>query len=307
MSYSLLVADDDIIISGDIGSENIETPLQSVTAQPEQKGGPFRVEVAVDAIGRARLSKHHLHHQHLSYFEVEVNGTLVFYYNPEPIEVAYFTAGYNFVDLDWNNNPYFRQQDFNNLTLALGGVSKRFDKWLWRTQILTNINVNHMNFNEYLSWDLLLWGRYKYNDDVNLHMGAYAWVGMRINRLIPLLGFDWHINEKWKLNAVFPVNMSLVYHINKDWSLALAARAFSSRNRLRHHENLSKGIYEYRSGGSEINLRYKNEDWIPLESHVHIGCDFGGQLKVSNRHHKHGHTFDIGSALYVGGEFSARF
>ncbi len=301
-----LFADNDVIIEGDIANENIESPLQTVK-RPEQKGGPFRWEVTSDAIGRAKLSKHHLHHQNLYYFETEVNDTLVFYYKPEPIEVAYFTAGYNFIKLDWIQNSFFHQKDFNILNLALGGISKRFDKWLWRTQILANMDLDHMNLNEYLTWDLLLWGRCKYNDKMNMHVGLYVWTGMRVNRVIPILGFDWRINSKWKLNAVFPVNLSLVYCLKKSWTLALAARAFSSRERVGRHERLNKGIYEYRSAGVELNLRYKNEDWFPVEAHIHAGYNIGGVIKISHRHHNHSRTFDIGMAPYVGGELSARF
>lgn len=305
MIVCYLYSDDDVILDGDIANENIESPITSPGSV--QKGGPFRFEVSVDAIGKAHLSKHHLKYQSLNYFEAEANGTLVFYYKPEPIEVAYFTAGYNYVNLNWAQNPYFRQKDFCNLTLAVGGISKRFDKWLWRTQFLSNMNLDHMNLNMYLTWDLLLWGRYKYSENLSTHIGLYTWLGMKVNRFIPILGVDWRVNLKWKLNAVFPVNMSLVYHINDSWSLALAVRALSSRNRVGLHENVREGIYLYQSAGGEVNLRYKNEDWFPVEAHAHVGYNFGGKLKVSNRHYRHTKTFHVGVAPYAGGEISARF
>lgn len=297
-------ADEDVIFSGDVSSENIETPLEdSKTA----KGGPFRFEIASNAIGRARLSKHHLSRQSIGYSELEINGTLVFYYKPEPKEAAYLTIGYTLVDLEWRRDFFFNQQKFNNLNLALGAATKRMDSWTLRMQIVGNLDLDHRDLNHYLTWDFLCWGRYKFTDRLNMHLGLYGWMGMKVNRIIPILGFDWWINEKWKLNAVFPVNLSLVYRLNPCWTLALAARAFTSRNRVGSRETISKGIYEYRTAGGEINLRYKNENWVPIEANIHLGCDFGGTLKLSNKHHRHAKTFDIGAAPYVGSEVSARF
>lgn len=296
-------ADDDMILTGDISQESIEEPFED---KKQLKGGPVRVEFSSNGIGKARLSKHHLKNQSLHYSAFEANATGIFYYQKEPKEAAFLTVGYEYVDLNWRQNPYFSKKDFNNLNVALGGATKRFNKFLWRGQILANLNLEHLNLNEYLTWDLLLWGRYTYNEKVNLHFGAYSWLGMKVNRVIPILGFDWRINSKWKLNAVFPVNLSLVYKMNDSWTLAFAARGISSRNRVGNHENLKKAIYEYRSVGAEVNLRYKNEDWFPVEANLHVGCDVGGCLRISNRHHDHSRNYHIGMAPYVGGELTFR-
>lgn len=305
ISLSLtLNADDDVMITGDFSVENIESPL--LAAKPH-KGGPFRLEISSDAIGQAKLSRHNYHRQRLAYDELNADGTLVFYYNPQPKEAAYCSLGYCLINLAWNHNPYFRQKEFNNLSFAIGSATKRFSCWVWRSQIVANMNLDHLNLNQYLTWDFLCWGKYKYRQVMNFHIGIYGWTGMRINRLVPIVGFDWSINEKWKLNLVFPVNLSLVYRFNPCWSVAMAARALTSRNRLGRHENLNRGLYEYRTVGSEFNLRYKNEDCFPVEANLHCGWSFGGTLKVSNKHHRHQKTFNVGMAPYVGGEVSARF
>lgn len=298
----LLRGDDDILLNGDVANESIESPLSPSSSHQ----GPFRVEISADTISKVRLSNHQIH-QSLAFTEMEANATVAVYYDPQPVEVVYLTCGYQWQDLEWRGNPFFHQTNFNNLSLAIGGISSRFEKWMWRMQGTATINLDHLNFNKYLYGDFLLWGRCQYTAAWNLHVGFYTWLGMRMNRIIPIIGFDWRMNSQWRLNAVFPVNLSLVYTFRKGWTIALAARVFSSRNRLGSHEKLSQGLYEYRSVGAEINLRYKNKDCIPIEAHFHAGYNFGGQIKVFNQNHRHRRSFNLGVAPYIGGEISCRF
>ena len=300
--FSLLTvqADEDLVLNRDFSQENVEEPLKN-----DLKGGPFRFEFSSNAISLSKMQRGNAKRNFIKYTEFESNLVGVFYYNKEPKEAAFLSLGFEYVNIGLRHS-FFRQKDFNNLSLALGGATKRFKNLLLRFQILSTINADHMNFRKYLSSDMLLWCRYAYLENMNFHFGLIGFTGMKMSSLWPLLGFDYRVNDFLKLNAIFPVNLSLVYGFDDYWSLALAARAVTSRNRLGKGELFSEGLYQYRSGGLELNLRYKNENCSNIEVHLHIGCTLFGRFKVSDKNHRHTRDFHLGTAPYIGGEISFR-
>lgn len=281
-----------------IGSEN--TGIRN-----ESQSGPFSVLLDYDWIGKSKFKNGREKGRKIGYSQALADVGFVFYYDPECKEGASFDLSYTAVRLDWEDNLRFDKKNFNNVGFSLGFASERLCGWLWKMQATLNIDADYFDFNEYSTWDLLFWGRYTYEEDIHIHLGFLALTGMKIDRIYPILGFDWQISDDWILNAVFPMNISLQYLVSCDFSIDLAARFFDSRYRLGNHEPYPKSLWEYINSGVELGLNY---NWAPyLKLNLHAGTTFGGTLRTANRHYHHIHRHRFKPAPYAGGELSAHF
>lgn len=128
---------------------------------------------------------------------------------------------------------------------------------------------------------------------------------MRIDNVYPILGFDWKPNDKWEVNAVFPVNMAIVYNWTDNFAFALAGRLWNSRFRLGEDEPIPDGLLKYTNSGIELQGRYQYCSWISAQ--IRAGYSFGGQLKVANRKYQDKMHFDFEGAPYLGGELLLEF
>lgn len=293
-SCSILQANIDVDLT-DVGSEHLGGA---------EKFTPFFISLNGDAIGKAKFRDSDFN-EHLRYTEVEGIANGIFYYNPECDEGLYGGVGFNVTSLDWHDNIFFRQKRFDTVIVKIGGFSERLCGWLWNGFLAANIDVDHCDLGSYTTYDALLWGRYAYVENVGVHVGLIAETGMRVDHVYPILGLDWTINRSWVLNLVFPVDISAVYLVNDNWSVALAGRVFDSRHRVGKREPLSEGIYTYRNYGTELLVSYEVDCWI--EANLHAGYTFGGTLKVANRHYRDSHRLHFGGAPYFGGEFEIKF
>lgn len=266
---------------------------------------PFKLEVAGDYVERAKFKTSYLDHQQLQFSEVGSKATMAFYYDACNLEGAVAGIGYTYTHLGWDDNPYFDQEDFNTVNFYLEGFSGRLNNWFWKGQFMLNINAEYFNINQYATYDLLLWGRYNYCDNLGLNIGFLAQTGMKIDRVFPVLGVDWQMKKDWKINLVFPVNISAVYAIDECWSLAAVGRMFDSRQRVGKKANIPRGIFEYRNVGVELALNYACNSYIT--ANVHAGSTLGGSLRIAERHRHHKHRLKLESAGYFGGKVELSF
>ncbi len=293
-----LDADDDAIV------DNQNISAESMKTDETANESIFNISAKADWIGEAKIDKRGFPHNHLKFWQAAIEGSAVVYYNRACKEGLVLGVGYDHVIFDWNHNFYFKRDKFNQVTFALSGFSERMNNWQWQAQIAVNCDTNHWNFSEYTNYDFFLWGRYEFCNDFNFHAGFYAQTGMKIDHIYPVLGFDWKINETWKLNAIYPFNMSLVYNYDENWSALAGIRLFNVRYRVGKHEPLSKGLFQYRNTGIELAVNYKDQRYY---ANIHAGCAGGGKFIISNKNNKHKHHFHLDAAPYIGGEISAKF
>lgn len=278
--------------------------LSAQHIREKTSGGPFTAKISGDYIGRADFKHHDF--SHLTFATGEVDLSFVYYYEPCYKEAANVGLTYTRTRLDWKFNPFFTQKDYDMISLNFGGYSQRLKDWTWRAQVSINFdNIEYWNLEDYMNYDLLLWGRYAYTKDVGIHIGVLALTGMKIDRVYPILGFDWTIDCHWKLNIVFPMDIALVYTINEAWSVAVAGRIFDQRHRVKKDQFYSEGLWHYTSSGAELAVKYNPTQWI--SANIHAGGDFGGHLKVANRHYRHGHRLRFEGAPYAGAEVDINF
>lgn len=271
----------------------------------ESTPGPFNIAGYANSTGNAKIREPgKFSGGAVRYGHADIEGSVVWYYDPECGEAADFLVGYSNSLVRWEDNPFFDKTTFHTVRVGIGGLSNRLEDWLWRGRVIANIDADHWQ-RDYMTYDLFLWGRYDYCQDIGVHLGFYGLTGMRIDRVYPILGFDWAMNEKWQLNVIFPMDISLTYLINDCWNAALVWRPFLDRHRVGESEPLSEALWFYQSSGAELAFNYTVCDW--LSANVHVGGLFGGELKISNRDYRHKRHIKLKGAGYFGGEFVVNF
>jgi len=230
----------------------------------------------------------------------------VYYYDPCNREAATAAVEYQKTYLNWQHNPYFKETNFDTISLVLGGYTERVDEWIWRGQVSINFdNIEHWNFNNYMNYDLMLWGRNVLCSNIGFHIGIFAQTGMLIDWVYPIIGIDWKYSEQLQINLIYPLNLSAVYQFACNWSVALAGRFINERHRVKKDAHLSQGLWTYKTVGIECALNYTPVDWIA--ANVHVGSTLGGILKVANRNYNHRRRYIIDDSAYAGGEVSISF
>lgn len=278
----------------DIGSEQIDQPA---------KQSPFSFNTYIDAIGTSKIDKGFYKGDKVHFAEAEVEAGMVVYYCETYTEGAKVAIGYTATYLDWSENPWFDQHHFNTVSFSLTGFTKRIDRWFWRTQLSVNCDAKEWKAN-YTSYDILLWGRYEYCGNIGVHLGFLAQTGLRLDRVYPIVGFDWQISRKWKLNVVYPLNVSLDYAITPHWILSVAGRSFNSRFRVDDHDLFPQALVRYTNTGAEFAIKYQSNG---ISANIHAGTTLGGKYRVANRNNHHAHNYRLKGAGYVGGEIDVTF
>lgn len=289
----------------DVSGETIPT-----AEQLEQKQGPFTLEFSGDCVGKSKVDKDG-YHGNIYYAHAEADLTAVVWYNECCKEGVAIGFNYAYTRLKWNDNPFFTRENYPAFQVSATYFTERVCNWRWIAHAAFNIDADKWNFDDYTWYDLLLWGRYEYCPDFGLNVGIYAETGLKLDRVLPVLGFDWKINDCWQLNAVFPTNMSLIYSYTDCWSFDAALRVFSDRRRAGHAveedpiPGFNKAVWRYSNWGLEGGVNYHLCNW--LKANIHAGYAFGGKLKVANRHTHDSHRVKFDGAPYAGASLSVNF
>ncbi len=279
--------------------------IEPIDPEEAEHCGPFALHSNYDYIGNSHLEKEPFKSEETRFSQLNAGGHFIFYYDPCYKEGALLEIGYARTEIVWSHNEFFHEQRFQGIDSVLGFFTERYHGWLWQAKVGINASLDHIGLAENSTYDMVLWGRYEYCHNVGVHVGFIAETGLRIDHVYPILGFDWEINKCWKLNAVFPVNMALVYTINPTWSLSVAGRMFRSRHRLGEDDITPSGLIVYRNSGIELQLDFTCGHCVT--ANIHAGRAFGGEIKVANRQYRNKRHFKFESANYAGVEFELSF
>lgn len=264
----------------------------------EESRIPYFGGAQYDYIAEADFDESALRGEHLAFRIGRIHLGTLCYHNPRCKEGVSVGLAYTQTYLRWNQNPYFNQRYFDTASFNVSGFSHRLQEWYWRGNVSFNFDTDHFDPEEYLTYDLLLWGRYTYCKNFGLHVGFYAITGMKVDRVYPILGVDWLYRKNIRINLVFPVDINATWEINKCWTTGAAIRFFESRHRVGEHAELPMAVWVYRVWGAEYFLTYNLSEFIHLN--VHGGYTFGGKLKIANKHYDDGHHFKTKPAPYIG-------
>lgn len=279
----------------DFGSENITQPA---------KRTPFSFETHIDVIGNAKVGKGYYKDDEVLFSEADAELGMIVYYAPAYQEGLRLALAFTTTYLHWEQNPWFEQDLFNIATLNIVGFTGRLDKWFWRASLGINVDTDIWQL-DYTSYDILLWGRYDLYESIKMHLGFWAETGINLNRIWPIIGAEWQISKKWKLNLIYPVNIALEYTLLKNWSLALAGRNFNTRFRSHEPEHhTAKSLVRYENIGAEFMVKYEG---VGITANIHAGITLGGKYRLADRRNHHPYNLHIDPSGYVGAEIDVSF
>lgn len=238
-------------------------------------------------------------HHHLTFDEGYVLGT--YKHKLASDRKLVMGVGYLGTKFHFTHHPRrtsFDEKHFSNLLLQFGGWTKEIENWKWQAGVGLQINTEHFHLSRYTFFTGLLHGKYNYVNHSRLHVGLLGYSGLRYTRVLPIIGFDYPLSAKWELNAVFPLNMSLVYRITNQWQVDAGIRYFLTRQRLGEHEHFRRGFVAYRNWGAEMGLNYEVNEHIRFN--IHVGDSFAGRMRISNHRDHDRQHLKLDSALYYG-------
>ncbi len=263
---------------------------------------PWAAKAEYLSLGKAKFEEPGREGQRIKYGESHISTSYIHRLNDDA--ALTFDITYQNTNLEWKENPSFSEENHPLIKLSFGGTTKRFDSWEWSGSLGTEFNAEHFTLSHYTRYKGTMWGRYALSDILGIHIGFTGEAGLRKDSVLPILGIDYKPHDKWKLKLVFPMDISAIYSLNKKWSLAATGRSFKARHRLSAKEANSKGIFTYRSYGSELSLNY-NLDYFLAK--VFAGSSFGGDLKIMDKTGKNPSFYKYRSAVYFGGNVMYEF
>lgn len=258
----------------------------------------WHIQSDVRAVAPAEMRTHSVKHSKLKY--LDSNTSLFYSHSLNPDNSLSWQIGYDYLRLDWKDNPRFNESDFHNLVGSLAWLSTSTNKWRWILNGGFTVDTKTFNFVDYAVYYGLMWGRYQFRDNVGIHVGAFAYYGIKNGYALPILGADWWISRKWKLTAVFPVDVSLSYQIAQNWSTDITYSSFGGPYRLPRrahhgHGRYHHAIFEVYATGADWNLEC---NYNVLKAGIGVGYNFGGWLFIRSSNNHHGKYFKYDSAPY---------
>lgn len=292
--HSFIFADTELDLRN-FGSEDINEPAKQT---------PFNLDSKVDYIGTSKITNsRYFNGDRFRFAQAEVEAGGVVYYVPEFTEGAQIALSYTETYIGWENNPWFDQDHFRTPSVAIGLFTKRIKDWFWRGQFSINFDTKKLSA-QYMNYDIVFWGRYTLRENIGIHFGFYVQTGMRMDRIFPVFGVDWLISPKWKLNAVYPLNVSLEYYWNQSWSFAVGGRSFNSRYRVGPHECHAKSLIRYENTGGEFIVKYET---ATTTANIRAGYTLGGYFRYADKNNHHVKHYDFKPAPYAGAEIEVNF
>lgn len=262
----------------------------------------WKLEGSYIGTGKAKMDEEEHKEEHISYSSSEIQAS----YTKKSNETDGFTLGISnaTTKINWKENPHFSKKNHSYIGLSLSGFSNKIPNWLWVGSIATKVDSEELNFAHYALYQGRMWGRYAYSQMIGIHIGLAGSTGLRRDKVYPILGIDYTPNAKWKIHFVFPLDLSANYSINDYWSIAASGKIFRARHRLNQRENMSKGLFDYRTYGTELSLNYRLRS---LLAKIYSGISYPGDLKISNYKGQDPVFYKFKGSFYLGSNLTYGF
>ncbi len=288
--------------------ENRENASGYAEAAPveDQNIDHYEFNVRYDSIFNEKFEKDNhaaLERNSFNFSEFDTTLDYIFFFTKK--EAGMIGLEYSLDHFGWKDNPFFNEENFNNVYLRLGGMTKRWCNWVWKGAAVCDFDANNFNLWDSTIYSLTTEGRYAINDNFGWTIGFIAWSGIKTTCIYPIVGFDYKWGCNWKLNLVYPFNISLAYLFSDNWSMSVNYRIFYSRHRLGKKEPQPLGIIQYQDRGVELALNYFCSPYI--EANIHAGGAFDGRLKLADRDNHRSTYYRFKTSPYVGASVHARF
>jgi hypothetical protein len=269
---------------------------------------PVHLDGEYRQVAPAKFRTHSVHGSHEKY--ADARARLFYSHDITPDNTLSWGACYSYLKFDWPDNPRFRGDDYNFAGASLAWVTTSLADWRWILGTAFTVDASSFDFGKTGVYYGLMWGRCHHSDQLGLHLGWFGFAGVRNGYLLPIVGADWKWNKHWKLNAIFPVDLSLHYNFTDQWSLVLAGKTFGRPYRfpIRAHDGIGRfknGIFQVYSSGAELDLNYTLGNKVTAE--IGGGWNFGGWIFVENSQGHHGKYFKYNGAPYAQANVAVTF
>lgn len=230
-----------------------------------------------------------------------VDAKLPIVLNDENVFITGVEYQHNTTDFSDNSLSEFGRYEFASTTLQLGLEHK----WNQRSKMLfmgfgrlntdyNNVGISHFQLGG------LAFGTTKRSENFDWKYGLYYNGEFFGHMFVPLFGFNWKINDKWRLKTVIPINLELAYYpnswfrgglrfdgVNGSYQVMLPNPILSNPQRhidkadnnvwLFTEFNLGKNVWFHLKGGHSVLRKYRfyeNNEKLALKlGPVNIGDD----------------------------------
>ncbi len=240
------------------------------------------------AVGQAKFHTHPVEGSHMRYAD-GYGAAFLSHPLTENNSLAW-EVGYSAMKFGWDKNPRFTGKNYHLAVASLGWVSTSVERWRWIFSGTATVDTRSFNFTRTGVYYGLMWGRYFLSPSTGLHIGWNGHYGIKNGYVLPLFGIDYRFLKRWQLNLIFPIDTSLTYWINPNWSCDIKYATFGRlyRHPWRAHGGIGQfrgGIFEVYSSGAQFDLNYNYQG--KLSAGLGVGWNIGGwiQIKDHNNHH----------------------
>ncbi|MGM0440666.1 MAG: DUF6268 family outer membrane beta-barrel protein [Chlamydiota bacterium] len=277
--------------------------LLATSASADTKAMPFEISGHYLHSDKADFKEDSLDGQKIGYSTASISGDYI--YKIDDYNELTLKVGDSYYKVDWDENPHFSGEEYNNLNLGIAASTAILKDWVWWGSLFTKIDTDHFNFTHYTTYGAYLWGMYEYSPKLDLHIGIYGDKGLKKDNVIPILGVNYTPSKRWEFTAIYPKKLSAAYKLTSHWTLSLNGRSFRNRHRVDADAATSKGIFEYRARGADGAISY--ESGKHFQASIFGGVNFGGDLKVSNKGGDVLTIYKFKSAPYAGASAKVKF
>ncbi|MBB63608.1 MAG: hypothetical protein CMO81_00920 [Waddliaceae bacterium] len=229
----------------------------------------------------------------------EGRSELRYQFGIDPEHAIYIGGGYELIGLKWLANPHFSDDRFERFIATVGLVSVCFTDWVWKSRISLYSDLDEAFRHRYNLYEGMAWGTYDWNHRTNVHIGLLARIGMHQEDIYPILGFDYRPTQCWEFSVIFPMDTSIMYHPNEDWSMGVAIRYAKTRARVGALETVPNAIFEYMNYGGELRLNFHPHPAFKLS--LVGGSTISGEIEVFDATGNTIDKQDIDPSIYFGG------
>ncbi|CAM0117332.1 hypothetical protein [Rhabdochlamydiaceae symbiont of Dictyostelium giganteum] len=267
---------------------------------------PYQIEGTTHYVDKAFFkdqTKGHLHYG-------DASNTLYYTHFIDEENSLTYGMGYDFLNLGWKNNPAFLENQFHYLNGSVGFVSTTLKDWRWVINSGFSVDTKGLNFGQSAVYHGMLWGRYDTTKNIGVNVGALGWYGVKNGRAFPIFGIDSCYRDHWKIQAIFPLDASISYQLDKNWLLGVMYENVGGPYkypRRAHHPLIeeSSPIFMIKSTGITALLQFNQEEHI--QASLGAGWNLGGSLLIKDSTNHNGIRYPFHSAPYAQGNFSMNF
>ncbi len=268
-----------------------------VSLNPNPFAHPWWLDANIYATGDASFDAPTIAGERFRYTQWDVEASYCKQVNALSGVVA--GLGYRWTRMGWSNSEFLRHPRFEEVGAFLRGFTHCLDCWMWKFGIGWWQQTYKLNMGRYGMAELFAWGRYDYIPGrLGLHIGFISLPGKRKGFTRPIIGLDYKFRNGFELDAVYPIDITLLYPVTYWFKTGIAARFNRSRERMRPDDIIPEGIIEYRNWGAE--WRAVIEPICGIKAEAYIGSTIWTFVRVTTQHNKTVVYRNLDPVIYTG-------